>query len=144
MGYATSRVKRCNSTMIRRIVREQENLIWNGISRQACANVQHPSAKTAVDLNWPPGHAGVQRNKRAVTFRAKQPSPVACVSADLKCYGLFISLSKAYSPANRTGTPEVLRSLRHYLRTQHKAKDITLIDRLEERGVEKDSGRRNL
>ena len=68
-----------------------------------------------------PGHAGVKENDRADRLADK-----AAVTS-----GLFL------------GRSEVLRSLRHYLRTQSQGLGHHTIDRLKERGVERGSARRS-
>ena len=67
-----------------------------------------------------PGHAGVKGNDRADRLAGK-----ATLTS-----GLLL------------GRSEVLRSLRHYLRAQSQGHHI--IDRLEERGVERGSAKRSL
>ena len=90
-----------------------DNSRWEpGKPRLECVDGQHPPSKT-------PGHAGVKGNDRADTLAGK-----ATLTS-----GLLL------------GRSEVLRSLRHYLRSQSQGHHT--IDRLEERGVERGSARRS-
>ena len=84
---------------------------WNGKPRLECVNGWHPHSK----LQWVycPGHAGVMGTNQAHRLAS----------------GL------------RLGKSEVLRSLRHYLRTQNRGHHT--IDRLEGWGMERGSARRS-
>ena len=89
---------------------------WNGKPRLACVDGLHPPSILWV---YCPGHAGAKGNDRADRLTGK-----ATLAS-----GLLL------------GRPEVLRSLRHYLRAQSQGHHTT--DRLEERGVERGSARRS-
>ena len=85
--------------------------------RLACTNVQRPLSETRADVL--PSICRVKGNDRADRLAGK-----ATITNDL-----------------RLGGSEVLRSLRHYLQAQNQGHHT--LDRLEERGVERENGRRS-
>ena len=89
---------------------------WNWKAKLECVSGRPPPSKPPVGVLH--GHSGVNRAEQ-IDLRAKQPSHMACIQEDWKCWGAWdISCG-------------------------HKAKGHYTIDRLEERGMERGIDRRS-